>query len=134
MTTPAGQPASPANAGLVTEAIALAGGPAIDAPMPLVAETDNNAGTPARSAPPSVLANGTWLRCVERATDRSAQWLQSPRAYMPYGRDLRPRSQRRRESPVSMRSGNSGISEREMQHTVFMTNTDGQMGMRADED
>eukprot|EP00959_Pyramimonas_sp_CCMP1952_P285828 5976479-Pyramimonas_sp.AAC.1 len=54
MTTPAGQPGSPANAGPVTEATTLAGTPAIDMPMPLVAETENNAGGPARSAPPSV--------------------------------------------------------------------------------
>eukprot|EP00959_Pyramimonas_sp_CCMP1952_P170622 3565653-Pyramimonas_sp.AAC.1 len=59
-------------------------------PMPLVAETDNNAGRPARSAPPSVPVNDAWLRRKERATDRSAQWLQSPRAYMPHGRNLRP--------------------------------------------
>eukprot|EP00959_Pyramimonas_sp_CCMP1952_P344085 7206778-Pyramimonas_sp.AAC.1 len=38
------------------------------------------------------------------------------------------------ESPVSVRSGNSAISERDMLHTVFMVSTDGQMGMRADED
>eukprot|EP00959_Pyramimonas_sp_CCMP1952_P022672 476258-Pyramimonas_sp.AAC.1 len=42
---------------------------------------------------------------MDRATDRSAQWLQSPRAYMPHGRDTRPRSQRRTESLVSVRSG-----------------------------
>eukprot|EP00959_Pyramimonas_sp_CCMP1952_P093437 1955625-Pyramimonas_sp.AAC.1 len=33
-----------------------------------------------------------------------------------------------------MRSGNSGISGRDMLHTVLMVNTDGQMGMRAEED
>eukprot|EP00959_Pyramimonas_sp_CCMP1952_P393621 8247900-Pyramimonas_sp.AAC.1 len=71
---------------------------------------------------------------MERATDRSAQWLQSSHAYTPYVRDLRPRSRRRTESPVSMRSGSSGISERDMLHAVFMINTDGQMGMLADED
>eukprot|EP00959_Pyramimonas_sp_CCMP1952_P073730 1541220-Pyramimonas_sp.AAC.1 len=71
---------------------------------------------------------------MERATDRSAQWLQSSHSYMPYGRDLRPRSQRRTESPASMRSGNSGISERDMLHTVLMINTDGQMRTRAEED
>eukprot|EP00959_Pyramimonas_sp_CCMP1952_P453742 9468719-Pyramimonas_sp.AAC.1 len=53
---------------------------------------------------------------------------------MPYWRDLRSRSQRRTESPVSMRSGNTGISERDMQHTVLMVNADGQMSMRAGED
>eukprot|EP00959_Pyramimonas_sp_CCMP1952_P205043 4287447-Pyramimonas_sp.AAC.1 len=68
-------------------------------PMPLVSETADNAGAPARSAPPSVPVNDTWLRRMERATDRSAQWVQSSHAYMPYGRDLRPRSQRRTESP-----------------------------------
>eukprot|EP00959_Pyramimonas_sp_CCMP1952_P454857 9470613-Pyramimonas_sp.AAC.1 len=45
----------------------------------------------------------------------------------------RPRSQRRTETPVSARSGSSAISERGMLHTVLMVNTDGQMGMRADE-
>eukprot|EP00959_Pyramimonas_sp_CCMP1952_P220542 4611027-Pyramimonas_sp.AAC.1 len=85
--------------------------------MPLVAETDSNAATPARSAPPSVPVNDTWLRRMERATDRSAPWLQSSHAYMPYGRDLRARCQRRTESPASMRSGKSGISERDMLHT-----------------
>eukprot|EP00959_Pyramimonas_sp_CCMP1952_P198917 4160524-Pyramimonas_sp.AAC.1 len=54
VTTPAGQPASPANAGLATEATTLAGTFATDMPVPLVAETDNKAGAPARSAPPSV--------------------------------------------------------------------------------
>eukprot|EP00959_Pyramimonas_sp_CCMP1952_P010663 223424-Pyramimonas_sp.AAC.1 len=34
-TTPAGPPASPANAGLVTETTAFAGTPAIFVPMPL---------------------------------------------------------------------------------------------------
>eukprot|EP00959_Pyramimonas_sp_CCMP1952_P042365 886071-Pyramimonas_sp.AAC.1 len=53
---------------------------------------------------------------------------------MPCGRDARPRSQRRTQSPVSVRSGISAISERGMLHTVLMVNTDGQMGMRADED
>eukprot|EP00959_Pyramimonas_sp_CCMP1952_P086728 1813817-Pyramimonas_sp.AAC.1 len=71
---------------------------------------------------------------MERATDRSAQWLQSSPAYMPYGRDLRSHSQRRTESPVSMRSGNSGISERDMLHAVLIVNTDGQMSMRAEKD
>eukprot|EP00959_Pyramimonas_sp_CCMP1952_P006567 137059-Pyramimonas_sp.AAC.1 len=99
VTTPAGQPASSANAGLVTEATALAGGPAKDTPMPLVAEIGNNAGAPARSAPPSVPVNDTWLRRADRATDRGAQWLQSPRAYMPHGRDLRPRNQRKDGEP-----------------------------------
>eukprot|EP00959_Pyramimonas_sp_CCMP1952_P104928 2193321-Pyramimonas_sp.AAC.1 len=70
---------------------------------------------------------------MERATDRSAQWLQSSRAYMPYGRDICSRSQRRTEGPVSMRSGNSGIPERDMLHTVLLVNTDGQMSMRAGE-
>eukprot|EP00959_Pyramimonas_sp_CCMP1952_P058059 1211964-Pyramimonas_sp.AAC.1 len=71
---------------------------------------------------------------MERATDRSAQWRQSPHAYMPYGRGFRPRSQRRTESLVSMRGGKSGISERDMLRTVLMITTDGQMGMRAEED
>eukprot|EP00959_Pyramimonas_sp_CCMP1952_P195850 4094516-Pyramimonas_sp.AAC.1 len=133
-TTPAGLPASLVNAGLVTEAATLAGAPATDVPIPLVAETGSHAGAPARSAPPSVPVNDTWLGRMERATDRSAQWLQSSRSYMPYGLDLRSRSQRRTESPVSMRSGNSGISEREMLHAVLMINTDGQMSMRAEED
>eukprot|EP00959_Pyramimonas_sp_CCMP1952_P223606 4675308-Pyramimonas_sp.AAC.1 len=53
---------------------------------------------------------------------------------MPYGRDIRPRNQRRTESPVSARSGNGAISERDMLHIVFMVDTDGRMGMRADED
>eukprot|EP00959_Pyramimonas_sp_CCMP1952_P152003 3180201-Pyramimonas_sp.AAC.1 len=91
--TPAGQPASSAKAGLVMEATTPAGAPAVDTPMPLVAETANNAGAPATSAPPTVPVNDTWLRRMERATDRSAQWLQSPRTYMPSGRDIRPRSQ-----------------------------------------
>eukprot|EP00959_Pyramimonas_sp_CCMP1952_P295235 6174848-Pyramimonas_sp.AAC.1 len=63
--------------------------------MPLVAETANNAGAPATLAPPSALVNDAWLRRMERATDRSAQWLQSPRTHMAYGRDIRPRNQRR---------------------------------------
>eukprot|EP00959_Pyramimonas_sp_CCMP1952_P449391 9409693-Pyramimonas_sp.AAC.1 len=53
---------------------------------------------------------------------------------MPRGRDTRPRSQRRTESRASARSVISAISERDMLHTVLMVNTDGQMGMRADED
>eukprot|EP00959_Pyramimonas_sp_CCMP1952_P217774 4554509-Pyramimonas_sp.AAC.1 len=53
-TTPARQPASSANAGLVMEASAPAGTPAVDTPMPLVAETANKAGAPAPSAPPAV--------------------------------------------------------------------------------
>eukprot|EP00959_Pyramimonas_sp_CCMP1952_P152476 3190326-Pyramimonas_sp.AAC.1 len=53
---------------------------------------------------------------------------------MPHGRDTRPRSQRRTESPVSVRSGISATSECDMLHTVLTVNTDGQMGMRADED
>eukprot|EP00959_Pyramimonas_sp_CCMP1952_P042897 897632-Pyramimonas_sp.AAC.1 len=72
MATPAGQPASSDNAGLVAEATALTGAPAIDAPMPLVAETANNAGAPATSAPPLVPVNDAWLRRMERAADRSA--------------------------------------------------------------
>eukprot|EP00959_Pyramimonas_sp_CCMP1952_P228788 4783772-Pyramimonas_sp.AAC.2 len=59
-----------------------------------------------------------WLRRTERATDRSAQWLQSPRTYMPFGRDTRPRSQRRTEGPAIVRSGICAISERDMLHTV----------------
>eukprot|EP00959_Pyramimonas_sp_CCMP1952_P233938 4888619-Pyramimonas_sp.AAC.1 len=77
MTTPAGILASSASAGLVTEAATLAGTPATDVPIPLVAETDSTAGAPARSAPPSAPMNDAWLRRVDRATDRSAQWLQS---------------------------------------------------------
>eukprot|EP00959_Pyramimonas_sp_CCMP1952_P450528 9433402-Pyramimonas_sp.AAC.1 len=73
MTTPARQPASPANAGLVTEATTLAGTPAIDMRIPLVAESDNNVGAPGRSAPPSAPVNDARLRPMERATDRSAQ-------------------------------------------------------------
>eukprot|EP00959_Pyramimonas_sp_CCMP1952_P226969 4745509-Pyramimonas_sp.AAC.1 len=117
MATPAGQPASSANAGLVTEATTPAGAPAVDAPMPLVAETANNAGAPATSAPPSAPVNDAWLRRMERATDGGAQWPQSPRAHMPHGRDLRPRNQRKTESPASMRSSNSAIPERGMLHT-----------------
>eukprot|EP00959_Pyramimonas_sp_CCMP1952_P087234 1824989-Pyramimonas_sp.AAC.1 len=60
-------------------------------PMPLVAETDNNAGTPALSDSPPVPVNDAWLRRMERAIDRGAQWLQSSHAYTPHGRDLRPR-------------------------------------------
>eukprot|EP00959_Pyramimonas_sp_CCMP1952_P328046 6867549-Pyramimonas_sp.AAC.1 len=33
-----------------------------------------------------------------------------------------------------MRSGDRGTSERDMLHTVLMVNTDGRMGMRAEED
>eukprot|EP00959_Pyramimonas_sp_CCMP1952_P061053 1275717-Pyramimonas_sp.AAC.1 len=88
--------------------------------MPLVADTANNAGVPATSPPPSVPVNDTWLRRMERATDRSAQWLHSPRACMPYGRDIRPRNLRGTESPVSVRSGNSAISECDMLRTVLM--------------
>eukprot|EP00959_Pyramimonas_sp_CCMP1952_P358200 7500257-Pyramimonas_sp.AAC.1 len=53
---------------------------------------------------------------------------------MPYARDTRPRSLRKTESPATARSGVSAISERDMLHTVLMVNTDGQAGMRADED
>eukprot|EP00959_Pyramimonas_sp_CCMP1952_P286681 5994592-Pyramimonas_sp.AAC.1 len=53
---------------------------------------------------------------------------------MPYGRDIRPRNQRRTGSPANVRSGNSGIPGRDMLHTVFTVNTDGPMGMCADED
>eukprot|EP00959_Pyramimonas_sp_CCMP1952_P257104 5371891-Pyramimonas_sp.AAC.1 len=53
---------------------------------------------------------------------------------MPYGRDIRPRGQRRTESPVSVRSGISAISERDMLHAALMVSADGQTGMRADED
>eukprot|EP00959_Pyramimonas_sp_CCMP1952_P099460 2079293-Pyramimonas_sp.AAC.1 len=53
---------------------------------------------------------------------------------MPRGRDARPRSQRRTESLASVPSGIGAISERDVLHTVLMVNTDGQMGMRADED
>eukprot|EP00959_Pyramimonas_sp_CCMP1952_P461827 9482237-Pyramimonas_sp.AAC.1 len=84
---------------------------------------------------PAVLpASDLWLRRMGRATERSAQWPQAPHTYMPYGRDIRPRSQRRTESPVSARSGNSAISERDILHAVLMVNTDGQVAMRADED
>eukprot|EP00959_Pyramimonas_sp_CCMP1952_P203205 4249541-Pyramimonas_sp.AAC.1 len=53
---------------------------------------------------------------------------------MPRRRDARPRSQRRTESSVSVRSGISAISERDMLRIVLMVNTDGQAGMRTDED
>eukprot|EP00959_Pyramimonas_sp_CCMP1952_P313822 6569275-Pyramimonas_sp.AAC.1 len=75
-----------------------------------------------------------WLRRMERATERSAHLLQVSHAHMPYGRDIRPRSQRRTETPVSARSGSSAISERDMLHAVLMANADGQVAMRADED
>eukprot|EP00959_Pyramimonas_sp_CCMP1952_P140056 2930854-Pyramimonas_sp.AAC.1 len=73
--------------------------------MPLIAEPANHAGTPATTAPAALRANDTWLRRLERATERSAQWPQAPHTYVPYGRDNRPRSQRRTESPASARSG-----------------------------
>eukprot|EP00959_Pyramimonas_sp_CCMP1952_P335855 7032629-Pyramimonas_sp.AAC.1 len=63
------------------------------------------------------MVNETWLGRTEKAADRSAQWFQSSHACMPYGRDLRPRSQRRTESPVRMRSGNRGKYVRDMLHT-----------------
>eukprot|EP00959_Pyramimonas_sp_CCMP1952_P001165 23182-Pyramimonas_sp.AAC.1 len=53
---------------------------------------------------------------------------------MPRGRDTRPRSQRSTEGSASVRSGIGAISERDMLRIVLMVNTDGQMGMRADED
>eukprot|EP00959_Pyramimonas_sp_CCMP1952_P123098 2573443-Pyramimonas_sp.AAC.1 len=87
--------------------------------MPLIAETANNAGAPAASAPPAAPVNDTWLRRMERAINGIAQWFQFPHTHMPYGRDIRPRNPRRTESPVSVRSGNSAISERDMLHTVF---------------
>eukprot|EP00959_Pyramimonas_sp_CCMP1952_P131359 2746802-Pyramimonas_sp.AAC.1 len=71
--------------------------------MPPIAETANNARTPAAAAPPAAPVNDTRLRRMERATDRSAQWLLFPHAHMPYGRDIRPRNQRRTESPASAR-------------------------------
>eukprot|EP00959_Pyramimonas_sp_CCMP1952_P363799 7618166-Pyramimonas_sp.AAC.1 len=69
--------------------------------MPLIAETANTAGAPAAAAPFAVPVNDTWLRRMERSLDRSAQWLQSPHTHMPHGRDIRPRNQRRTESPVA---------------------------------
>eukprot|EP00959_Pyramimonas_sp_CCMP1952_P063220 1321346-Pyramimonas_sp.AAC.1 len=53
---------------------------------------------------------------------------------MPYGRDIRPRNQRRAESLACARSGASAISERDMLRTVLMVNTDGQIYTLADED
>eukprot|EP00959_Pyramimonas_sp_CCMP1952_P374833 7849818-Pyramimonas_sp.AAC.1 len=88
--------------------------------MPLIAETASNAGGPAASAPPAAPVNDAWLWRMERATDRSAQWLRSPHAYMPYGQDIRPRNQRGTESPVSSRSGTSAISERDMLQIVLL--------------
>eukprot|EP00959_Pyramimonas_sp_CCMP1952_P041520 868363-Pyramimonas_sp.AAC.1 len=61
-----------------------------------------------------------WWRRMERAAERSAQWLQAPHTHMPFGRDTRPRSQRRTGGPASARSGISAISERDMPHTVLM--------------
>eukprot|EP00959_Pyramimonas_sp_CCMP1952_P256052 5348037-Pyramimonas_sp.AAC.1 len=75
-----------------------------------------------------------WLRRMERATERSAEWLRAPHTIAPHGRDIRPRSQRRKQSPVSARSGNSAMSERDMLHAVSMVNPDGQVALRADED
>eukprot|EP00959_Pyramimonas_sp_CCMP1952_P410934 8611650-Pyramimonas_sp.AAC.1 len=73
--------------------------------MPLVGEPANNAGTPAATAPAGLPANHMWLRRMGRATERSAHWLQVSHAHVPYGRDIRPRNQRRAESPASARSG-----------------------------
>eukprot|EP00959_Pyramimonas_sp_CCMP1952_P010555 221120-Pyramimonas_sp.AAC.1 len=53
---------------------------------------------------------------------------------MPYGRDIRPRNQRRAESPVSARSGANANSRRDMLHVVLIVNADGQIAMLADED
>eukprot|EP00959_Pyramimonas_sp_CCMP1952_P247343 5170377-Pyramimonas_sp.AAC.2 len=59
MTTPAGIPASSANAGLIMGAATLAGTPATDVHIPLVADTDSNAEAPARSAQPSAPVDDT---------------------------------------------------------------------------
>eukprot|EP00959_Pyramimonas_sp_CCMP1952_P140338 2936595-Pyramimonas_sp.AAC.1 len=75
-----------------------------------------------------------WLKRMGRATERSAHWLQVSHAHTPHGRDIRPRSQRRTESPASARSGNSAKSERDMLHTVSTVNTDEQVARRAGED
>eukprot|EP00959_Pyramimonas_sp_CCMP1952_P300951 6296499-Pyramimonas_sp.AAC.1 len=80
-TTPAGQPASSANAGQASEATA----PALDALMPAIAEAANNAGIPVPCAPAALPAHDTWLRRMEGAADRSAQWLLSPHTYMACG-------------------------------------------------
>eukprot|EP00959_Pyramimonas_sp_CCMP1952_P279196 5837135-Pyramimonas_sp.AAC.1 len=66
--TPAGQPASSANAVQARAATA----PASGAPVPLISATANNAGAPATTAPSALPATDTWLRRMERATERSA--------------------------------------------------------------
>eukprot|EP00959_Pyramimonas_sp_CCMP1952_P094428 1975514-Pyramimonas_sp.AAC.1 len=45
-----------------------------------------------------------------------------------------PLRQRRADSPVSVRSGASAMSERDVLQTALMVNTDGQMTVLADED
>eukprot|EP00959_Pyramimonas_sp_CCMP1952_P229548 4799436-Pyramimonas_sp.AAC.1 len=86
--------------------------------MPLVAEPANNAGAPAATAPAGLPATDLWLRRIQRATERSAHWFQVSHTYVPYGRGIRPRNQRRAEIPVSARS------ERDMLHSVLMVNAD----------
>eukprot|EP00959_Pyramimonas_sp_CCMP1952_P375320 7860867-Pyramimonas_sp.AAC.1 len=51
-------------------------------PMPLIAESAHNAETPATTAPAALPANDMWLRRMERATERSAQWLQALPCHM----------------------------------------------------
>eukprot|EP00959_Pyramimonas_sp_CCMP1952_P334140 6997747-Pyramimonas_sp.AAC.1 len=68
-TTPAGQPASSANAAHATAATA----PAVDTPMLLIAETANNAGITCTTAPAALPAYDMWLRLIERAAERNAQ-------------------------------------------------------------
>eukprot|EP00959_Pyramimonas_sp_CCMP1952_P296787 6209048-Pyramimonas_sp.AAC.1 len=67
-TTPAGQPASSANAVQATESTM----PALDAHMPLMAETSNGAGASATTAPAALPASDMSLRRMERAAERSA--------------------------------------------------------------
>eukprot|EP00959_Pyramimonas_sp_CCMP1952_P224759 4699873-Pyramimonas_sp.AAC.1 len=72
-------------------------------------------GAPTAATPAGFPANDQWLRRIERATERSSHWLQVSHGYTPYGRPLR--NQRRAESPLSIRSGTSAISERDLLHT-----------------
>eukprot|EP00959_Pyramimonas_sp_CCMP1952_P200272 4188697-Pyramimonas_sp.AAC.1 len=85
--------------------------------MPLVAEPAAETTTATTSA--GLPANEAWLIRMERAG-------------APCGSN--PRRQRRTESPVSVRSGASAMSGRDMLQTVLMINSDGQNAVRADED
>eukprot|EP00959_Pyramimonas_sp_CCMP1952_P412024 8634218-Pyramimonas_sp.AAC.1 len=96
--------------------------PTADTQMPPIAEPAASAGTPATSTRAGLPANEARFRRMERAD--------TPRGRM-RGNPLRSR---RTDSPVSVRSGASAMSERDVLQTVLMVNTDGQNAVRVDKD